>query len=384
MFGAQLTAICLSIVAATTGCSGNDPAAAPHENRAPRIVAYVAGWSMPQVIHAQKLTHVNFAFAHIDAGGRAGLRDPSLAAALESLLSLKRDNPALGVIVSVGGWQAEGFSDAAFTADSRRRFAGSVVDLVRRHRVDGIDLDWEYPGQGAGGIKYRAEDKQNFTHLLAEVRRQLDAASDADGRSGAARYVLTIASADREYFDHTEMERLHVHLDWINVMTYDFFNSLTPTTGHHAGLYASERAAPADRNADAAIRQHLAAGIAPGKLVLGVAFYGRGFAGVHAQGNGVNQKYEKYEGDHPYRELASGLIGRQGYERYWDERARAPYLWNAATRTFITYDDAQSIGEKADYVRAKDLGGIMFWELSQDRDDELLDVIVKRLKEARP
>ena len=92
----------------------------------------------------------------------------------------------------------------------------------------------------------------------------------------------------------------------------------------------------------------------------------------------------RYEGDHPFLELATGLIGRQGFERHWDERARAPYLWNAATRTFITYDDARSIGAKADYVRAKGLGGMMFWELSQDRDGELLDVIVNALKGAEP
>lgn len=372
------------IVAALFACVSAGAAAATTAAPDKRIVAYVAGWSMPQAIRATKLTHINFAFAHIDAAGKVAFRDPGLAQALESLVALKREHPHLKVIVSVGGWQAEGFSDAAFTADSRRRFAGSVVDLVRSHRVDGVDLDWEYPGQGAGGIKHRPQDKQNFTHLLAEVRRQLDAASDADRRTGPTRYLLTIASADREYFDHTEMDRLHVHLDWINVMAYDFFNSLTPTTGHHAGLYPSERAAPTDRNADASIRQHLAAGIPPGKLVLGVAFYGRGFAGVQPQGNGVNQKYERYEGDHPFRELATGLIGRQGFERHWDERARAPYLWNAATRTFITYDDARSIGAKADYVRAKGLGGMMFWELSQDRDGELLDVIVNALKGAEP
>lgn len=371
--GAALVALCAV-------CSAGAVEGQPIESRPPRVVAYVAGWSMPKSISAAKLTHVNFAFAHIDAQGKAAFRSPDLAQALASLLALKRDHPALKVLVSVGGWQADGFSDAALTDESRRRFAASLVELVRQHRLDGVDLDWEYPGQGAGGIEYRPEDKVNFTRLLAECRSQLDAASVADGRQGEGRYLLTIASADREYFEHTEMDRLHVHLDWINVMAYDFFNSLTSTTGHHAGLYAAQGAAPTDRNADASIRQHLAAGIPPQKLVLGVAFYGRGFAGVRREGNGVNQPYERYEGDHPYRELAAELVGRQGYERHFDARARAPYLWNASARTFITYDDAQSIGEKADYVREKGLGGIMFWELSQDRDDELLDVIVNRLR----
>ena len=340
-----------------------------------RVVAYVAGWSMPAVIHPEKLTHINFAFARIDSSGHVVFDNPDLAPALKSLLALKKQNPKLKVIISVGGWEADGFSDAALTGASREMFAESALALLRQHHADGIDLDWEYPGQGVAGIKFRPEDKENFTLLLKTLRERLDAASTADGRNGAGRYTLTIASADREYFEHTEMGRLHVYLDWINVMSYDFFNSLTSTTGHHAGLFASEFAAPADRNADASVHQHLAAGIPAGKLVLGVAFYGRAFAGVQPAHDGLNQPYGHFEGAPSYAELVEKWIDHDGFIRHWDERAKAPFLWNETSRTFITYDDPQSIREKADYVRRKGLGGMMFWELSQDRNDELLNVI---------
>jgi chitinase len=342
-----------------------------------RVVAYVASWSVPTVIAAEKLTDINFAFARIDGNGNVDLERPESAARLQSLQALKQKNPRLRLIVSIGGWMAEGFSDAALNDNSRHRFASSAVELVRRHSLDGLDIDWEYPGQGVAGIRYRPEDKHNFTLLLKTLREQLDAASDAAGRTGRDRYVLTIASADREYFDHTEMSQLHVYLDWINVMSYDFFNSLTPTTGHHAGLYRSEHSLATDRNADASIRQHLAAGIPPRKLVLGVAFYGRGFTGVTADRNGLHQRYARYEADHSYAELAESYIGKQGFVRYWDERAQAPYLWNARTKTFITYDDATSLARKARYVREHGLGGVMVWELSQDRNGELLDVLTR-------
>jgi chitinase len=360
--------------------TGRTPAETPVPPRDFRVIAYVAGWSMPATIAPEKLTHINFAFARIDDGGRIVFEDPKFASALKSLLALKQRNRRLRVLVSVGGWEADGFSDAALTETSRKRFAESAVEFLRAHNLDGIDLDWEYPGQGVAGIKFRAEDKQHFTLLLKTLREHLDAASDAEDRSGRNRYLLTIASADREYFDHTEMDKLHVCLDWINVMGYDFFNSLTKTTGHHAGLYASASAAPRDRNADASINQHLAAGIPPDKLVLGVAFYGRGFVGVNPANNGLNQPYERYEGDHSYADLAEKLIDKDGFVRHWDDRARAPFLWNAATRAFITYDDPQSIRAKAAYVRERRLGGMMFWELSQDRDGELLDVIVTSLR----
>src|SRR5215207_4769669 len=340
-----------------------------------RVVAYVAGWPMPAMIYAEKLTHINYAFARIEPSGGVGFGTADASRNLQRLLPLKQQNPRLKLIVSVGGWQAEGFSDAALTEASRNTFARSVVALLRRHELDGVDLDWEYPGQGVGGVTYRTADKRNFTLLLKAMREQLDAADKVARRTDSDRYILTIASADREYFDHTEMDKLHIYLDWINVMSYDFFNALTATTGHHAGLYPSEFAALQDRNADAAIKQHLAAGIPADKLVRGVPFYGRGFTGVQPQHNGRNQRYERFEAEHSYAELVDRFIDKQGFVRHWDDRAEAPYLWNAATRTFITYDDPRSIAIKADYVTATRLGGMMFWELSQDPDGELLDVI---------
>jgi chitinase len=356
---------------------------APASHAPPRVVAYVASWSIPALIHAEKLTHLNFAFANIDAAGHVGFARPGVADGLKGVQALRKQNPNLKIIVSIGGWQAEGFSDAALNESSRQAFARSVVDLIRQYELDGIDLDWEYPGQGVAGIKYRAEDRENFTLLVETLREQLDIQSDARKRAAGDRYLLTIAGADREYFDHVQMDKLHVYLDWINVMSYDFFNSLTPTTGHHAGLFQSPYASPTDRYADGAVRQYVRAGVPAEKIVLGVAFYGRGFAGVTPINRGVNQPYTRYDGEHSYAELTASFVGKQGFVRYWDTHAQAPFLWNAASRTFITYDDPQSIEIKAHYVTDHRLGGMMFWELSQDRDGELLDVITRALVRAR-
>jgi chitinase len=365
-YAASLVGICVAV----------NLAAGTRADARSRVVAYVQGESIPAVIHAEKLTDVNFSFAHIDAG-RTLLDQPGVADELAKLRALKAQNPGLKVIVSVGGWLADGFSDAALTDSSRHAFARSAVALLREYALDGVDLDWEYPGQGVAGIKFRDEDKRNFTLLLKTVREELDAESKARGRAGRDPFVLTIAAADREYFDHVEMSKLHVYLDWINVMAYDFFNSLTSTTGHQAGLYRSEFASPTDRNGDAAVNQYLAAGVPPEKIVLGVPFYGRGFTGVTARNNGINQPYERYEGDHSYGELIEQFIGKQGFVRQWDDRAQAPYLWNSASRTFISYDDPQSIAVKACYVQEKHLGGMMFWDLGSDRNDALLDSIAR-------
>jgi chitinase len=331
-----------------------------------RVVGYVASWSLPPAIHTQKLTHLNVAFAHIDADHRVVVESP---AAIQTLTALKKTDPKLKILLSVGGWQAEGFSDAALTDSSRHAFADSAASLLRRFSLDGIDIDWEYPGTGVAGIRFRSEDKQNFTLLLRTLRQTL-----------GNHFLLTIAAADHELVENIELDRVTAYLDWINLMSYDFFNSLTATTGHHAGLYRAEHARPRDRNTDSAVSEYLAAGVPPQKIVLGVAFYGRGFADVAARNNGLNQPYGHFEAAHDYKDLVANFIGKRGFVRYWDNRAQAAYLWNPTARVFISYDDPQSIAIKARYVLQHRLGGMMFWELSEDHDDELLDVIDEALR----
>ena len=343
-----------------------------------RIVGYVTGRTEIHRIDPTKLTHVNYAFGHVK-DGRIVLDGKEAPAHLAQLQSLKASNPKLKILLSVGGWGADGFSDAALTDESRAAFAESGVELVKRFALDGIDLDWEYPGQPGPGIKFRAEDKQNFTLMLKALRERLDALSDERGRRAGDRCLLTIASADREYFDHTEMDVLHVYLDYINVMCYDFFNSLTSVTGHHAGLYKSEGAAPDSRWTEASVNQHLAAGIPARKLVVGVAFYGRSFiAGSATQP--LNTPYEKYVNAPSFHDLREKSINKNGYERRWDDAAQAPYLWNPQTRGLVTYDDEQSLREKVKFIQRLSLGGAMYWEHAHDPDEVLLDVLYTGLR----
>jgi chitinase len=130
---------------------------------------------------------------------------------------------------------------------------------------------------------------------------------------------------------------------------------------------------------EGAVKQYLAAGVPPHKLVVGVPFYGRTFADVQPDNRGLDQLYGHYEGDHPWPQLAADFIDRNGYVRYWDDVAKAPYLWNAQTRVFVSYDDPQSLALKADYVRKNRLGGMMYWEQSQDPNGELVDVLSRGL-----
>ena len=99
----------------------------------------------PADVDAARLTHVNYAFANV-VGGEVVEGAPADAENLRVLAETRRAHPHLKVLVSVGGWTwSKGFSDAALTAESRLRFVDSAVSFVRRHALDGVDIDWEYP-----------------------------------------------------------------------------------------------------------------------------------------------------------------------------------------------------------------------------------------------
>ena len=340
-----------------------------------RIVAYVSRRADMSRIGAEKLTHINYAFGSVSESGDVVLNTEA-PAHLAQLQALKAKNPKLKLILSIGGWGADNFSDAAFNRGTRDRFAASAITILKEYALDGIDLDWEYPGQPGPGIKFLAEDKENFTLMLKTLRERLDALSNARQRRGADRYTLTIATAGGPYFQHTEMDRLHPYVDWINIMGYDFAGEWSKATAHHAGLFA----APNEVSSESFIRQHLAAGIPSRKLVLGVPFYGRAWCGVYPSRTGLQQPVEAYEGSFPYSVLIRQYIGQQGFKRHWDRSAHAPYLWNPSSGIFITYEDPMSLRDKVHFVKQHHLGGIMYWEESEDPDEVLLDAVYYNLE----
>lgn len=386
----------------------------PVEPSEKRIVAYFVAWGVyardyhVQDIPAEKITHINYAFANVSPDGRCVLGDPyadidkfydgdswdegALRGNFNQLQKLKQDHPHVKTLISVGGWTWSGrFSDAALTPESRAAFAESCVQFMLDYGFDGIDIDWEYPvGGGLGSNVTRPEDKENYTFLLQELRDQLDAQTALDGNE----YLLTIAApAGPSNYTNFELDEIPHILDWLNLMAYDLHGAWEPTTGLHAGLYAaSDDPSPdpivrTEYNVDAAVQAYLAAGVPPEKLTLGTGFYGRGWAGVPATNNGLFQSSTgaatgTWEpGNYDYKDLVSNLIGN-GYTRYWHPDALVPWLYSPTAGVMITYDDPESIGHKAEYVNTHDLSGAMLWELSGDTPsgpDSLLDALYEGL-----
>ena len=325
-------------------------------------------------IAAKKMTRINYAFFGLQ-DGLVTSRSPNDAANLATLVALKKINHELEVVVSVGGGGegSAGFSDMAITPEGRRRFVDSAIAAIELYNLDGIDIDWEYPGYTHAKTTVRAEDKQTYTLLLKELRKRLD-------KEGAhlGRHLITSSAtgATTIWLEHTEMGKASKYLDSVNMMCYDWYNPVEKNTGHDSPLYTN----PADPKAisiDQAVKMNLAAGVPAHKIVIGVPFYGRMWTGVESTNNGLFQPIPPTAA--PQEELAyfdiAPLVNAQGYMRYWDPISQTPYLYNAETKTFITYNDAETELTRTKYVRDHHLGGIMFWQYAHDPGNVLLGAI---------
>lgn len=367
----------LSVLCMSLGIAGSAHAQVVPGTADPyRVIGYVTGGPQLPPITARKLDVINFAFAHVNPQHEVVLPDANAPANLAALVALRRDNPELKLVLSVGGWGAGNFSEAAATASARERFADTAVELVALHDLDGVDIDWEYPTLPGPGISHSPKDKANFTRMLQVLRKRLDKlGAEKNGR----RYLLTIAAADGEAARGLEIARIAAVLDWINLMTYDFYGSLTPTTGHHAGLFRSRSAAPGSRTTEQAVDEFLAAGVPPRKLNVGMAFYGRTFGDVTAENDGLHQRFGSDGGFVSWQDIARNHLDRNGFVRHWDEQAQAAWLWNPQQRRMISYEDPQALRAKARFVRERGLGGVMYWEQRQDPDEQLLDAVREAL-----
>jgi chitinase len=343
------------------------------------IIGYVGGYRgliKPDMVDPKKITHLNYAFVNV-IGNRAVLsREKTDTVNLRNLVLLKKINPDLKILISIGGWTwSGGFSDAALTDTSRQAFAASAIAIVRRFDLDGIDIDWEYPDMAGNGNINRKQDKQNYTLMFAELRKQL---TELGLQLHKTMLLTTATGGFANFLRHTEMDKVSAYLDYINLMTYDYFGNGSAI--HHTNLYASKTYAGRD-NADDAVTAYLAMGVPASKLVLGVAFYGRLFQLTDTAKKGLGDISLKHLRQLGYDMIQDSLLNNKpaGFIAYRDTAAMAPYLFNTISHQFITYDDPWSIDNKCKYVMQHQLAGVMFWEYDSDPKSYLLDEVNKDL-----
>ena len=306
-------------------------------NLAPIVMEYVLG--NPKNIDIRFLDAIIYAFVEIDSSGNLVVPAPSF---LRSMVRLKEEKPELLVIAAIGGWAADGFSDAALTPTSRYNFARNVQKLINDYKLDGIDLDWEYPGSSASGIKSRPQDRENFTLLITALRDVL----------GPNTWISVAGTGDSTYINNSvEIDKIAPLITHFNLMSYDFTAGETGSSGqkHQANLYDSALSLPG-YSTDRYVRNLINAGMPSEKILLGVPFYGR-------LGATITKSYD---------ELRKSYINKDGYEYRFDNDAKVPYLVRDGEFA-MSFDNEVSIFLKAQYVLENCLGGIFSWQSTFDQ-----------------
>ena len=392
---------------------------------------YYAGYNIANLQQngvADKLTHLIYAFANVTtspapscviADAWADYQTPYLPSVngqpyagpmfgnFAAIQQLKGLHPDLKVLIGLGGASAantQAFASAASTAAGRQALAASCIDMFINGNVaqgisapglfDGFNIDWEFPA---------ASDKQNFTALLTEFRRQLKALSQSTGQ----KYVLTFdGPAGAQNYVNIDLKKAAKQVDFITVDGYNYAGSWDTQTNHASPLFDSRKDPLYGQQLDIddTVNAYLAAGVPPRKYTMGLPLYGAGWTGVPNVNHGL---YQNSTGPSPvpfangvglcpdlsgatpgcdtlltpglatYGTLAN--LPANGYSVYFDRRRVAVTLYDPALGTFYTYDNPQTAFLKMLYVDFKvpgGLGGAYVWAV---KDDDANGTMVKTM-----
>ncbi|MBP3537963.1 MAG: ThuA domain-containing protein [Muribaculaceae bacterium] len=288
------------------------------------VVAYVTSWSheMPD---PQFMTHINYAFGGVgETFDRVTIDNPER---LASIVALKKNNPGLKVLLSIGGWGSGRFSEMAADPRFRKSFAKDCDRVVKQYGLDGIDIDWEYPTSNAADISASPDDTKNFTLLMKDIRKAI-----------GKKKLLTLATVcSAEYID---FPAIMPYVDLVNVMSYDMGGG----ERHHAGLHKSENTG--HYTSDHAVEAHLKAGVPAEKLVMGMPFYGRGTI--------------RRGGDYGSMQMPEGST------EIWDNTAKVPFILDKDDKIIFGFDNPRSLNLKCQYINDNGLRGAMYWDYAGD------------------
>ncbi len=314
-------------------CTGKQPSqeelGTRHGDPAEKILlAYV--FRMQELPDATYLTHINYAFGHVnDSFNGVRIDNPK---ELHQLVSIKRTYPHVRILISIGGWGSGNFSEMCGDEALRSAFAKDCRRVVDEFKLDGIDIDWEYPGEDVAQISASENDIDNYTLLMRDIRAAI----------GPDKLLTHATAGSGKFYDFAALDE---YLDWTNVMSYDLGNA----PYHNAPLYPSELLEPESMSVSECIQAHLDKGIPPEKLVLGMPFYGRGKEGFP---RGIDVTNAHLLPDYTY---------------HWHSVSQVPYLTSDETGEIVFgFDDEKSLRIKALYALDKGLKGCMYWAYNGD------------------
>ncbi|MCS6929158.1 MAG: glycoside hydrolase family 18 protein [Saprospiraceae bacterium] len=367
------------------------------------ITGYYASWRVeegggafapPNLAYGQ-YDIIIYAFLSVEADGSLSLINPQKDKVLllgplregvpaEYLKSADLGNPALHqpgqrfadyahrhrvrLSASVGGWvHSTHFPSVAADPARRTRFASECARIIELYHLDGIDIDWEYPGDPAR--QGTPADRGNFTILLRQVRDTLQALRSRLRRD----LMLTIAcGAAPKHLAAIDWPKVHQLVNAVNLMTYSFYGQWDEVSNHNAPLFPSANATQIGYSCAEAVQILIRHGVPPVKINLGVAFYGRthrteGAPSLHAKLSvqSDSSRSASRGATASYSEIVQ-QINRGSFKYCWDDTAQVPYLIDTAQSLFISFDDERSVSLKAHYARLNGLRGVMIWDITSE------------------
>lgn len=279
------------------------------------------------------------------------------------MVALRERQPALKILAGVGGWLAGSavFSVIASDPVQRERLAGSLASFCASHQLDGIDVIWQYPTQRVGSSP---ADRDNFTALLRDIRRQLTWSRHLTAAVGANPALIGSAY---------DVPAISAQLSYINLVTYERNAAFAGRTVQNAPLYASPANPDKIVNGAAVLAGWLRAGAPPAKILFGLAFFGHYYRlvdgrqqhglGAPTVGDGPAGPYSRIPGILSYLEIC-GHLREGGWSTVYDDAQQSVYSYRGDD--WIGYDNAQSIGAKVHYAVGQRLAGVLTWTLDYD------------------
>jgi len=349
---------------------------------------YYPGWeqtAMPASnIDFTTLTHVIHFSVVPNANGTLNSSVNGITIANSADIVSRAHAASAKVLICVGGSESETAFQAATSAANLTTFINSITNFMATRGYDGVDLDWE---------PFPSSDAQQYTNLVNGLRSALN--GFAQPKLLAAAVGAYPPYGDSPTAEYQMFAALQSQFDQINIMTYDlsgayggwvtWFNSPIYDGGYHfpssGGLVPS---------VDVAVNNFLNSGVAPGKLGIGIAFYGYLWTGGSGTSSvSITQPRQSWIKTptvtaYRYTDIMAGYYQSNLY--HWDTSAQSAYLSitnaNPTNNTFISYDDQRTCQAKVSYVRNHGLGGVMIWELAQDHQSGQSSPLVGALKQA--
>lgn len=305
---------------------------------------------------------INYSFARINTT----THEITLSGLKNYATVIKARNYGVRVVLSVGGWSCDGFSNACATEQTREIFVNSIIDAIVSYKFDGVDIDWEYPTSIEAGFAASSADRDNFTTIIKMLRERLDAIDE--------KLLLTAAlsgGTPTKVSKFYDVKKIAPYLDYVHLMTYSM--SLQDTY-HNSALYSSTKTRPSNPvSIDSICSNYIEMGFKHKQIVIGIPFFGvvsktkdDGSANDGIGASVVSGSSSEVS----YKVIARNYFDTNIYKQYFDNVAKASYLYG--NNTFVSYENGNAIDAKCLYVKSKGYGGIMVWEYNQDDNNSTL------------